>query len=98
MRLANATRTHEKKTAISRRVFARQTECIIEGAELRAVVCRRLIIAERASLVTARDACRFEELLLSVLRTAAAAARALTWHDFHSGAEAERADNRLPRG
>src|SRR5438874_12574714 len=98
MRLADAARPHEKKAAVGRRVFARQAVRAVEGAQLRAIVRRGLIVRERTLLVTARDARGLEQHLSGVLSAAAATPRPLARHDLHPGAEAEGADYRPRRG
>src|SRR5437763_17198155 len=94
MRLADAARPHKKKAAVDRRVFARQAVGVVEGAQLRAVVRRGLIVRERALLVTARDVRGLEQHLSGVLSAAAATPRPLARRYFHPGAEADGADYR----
>src|SRR5438105_14178959 len=92
MRLADAARAHENQAAINSRIFAHQTKGVVEGTQLRAVAFHRIIILHRTFAVATRDARRFEQLRLTLLRATATTLRSLARNNFHPASETELTD------
>lgn len=99
MSLADADRPHKQYAAIDRRIFLCERARIVVGASLdgEEFPLRDLVVLYRAFIVTARDACRFEQFSLVLLHAATATPCALARNDLHAGAKAERADRCLLR-
>ncbi len=99
MSFPDADRPHEKQAALNHRVSASQRVRVPESDALVGVVLalHRIIILQRALAVAPRDARRFQQFRLILLRAAAATPRALAGHDFHPAAEAVLANGGLLR-